>query len=179
MARQLLGAAARGQMLEHPALWLSAPTAAWPPGLPRTAPRLRRVLAADTREPLGHVAVAPGRWWPWPAGPRLAVYEAPDTSLLFTARRVGWLWPVTVVAEADGNAVAAVYGSYVSVPPRRVLAHHRRTAGGKAGAFALATGVVLARWETADGGTLVHFTADVGVEPFVKMGLLAAVLMGG
>src|SRR5437763_1525531 len=94
------GPAVARRMLEHPSLWLSAPSAAWQPGLPQTGRWLRRVLAADTREPLGHVAVTPGRWLPWPARPRLAVYEEPDASLLFTTRRVGWLWPVTAVAEA-------------------------------------------------------------------------------
>src|SRR5947209_4918684 len=106
-------------MLEHPTLWLSAATAAWPPGLQRSGRWLRHVLDADDRTPLGHVAVTPGRWWRWPAGRRLAVYEGPDASLLFTARRFGWLRRQTAVAEADGRRVAVVRGRYVLGPGGR------------------------------------------------------------
>ena len=109
-------------MLEHRSLWISPPTAAWPPGLARTGRWLRHVLAADTREPLGHIAVTPGRWWPWPAGRRLAAYEVPDASLLLTARRVGWLRPMTVVAEADGNFVALIDHQSVVGPAHKLLA---------------------------------------------------------
>src|SRR5215207_6305903 len=97
-------------MLEHLSLWLSAPAAAWPPGLPQTGRYIRWVLAGDTRAPLGHMAVQPARWWPWPAGCRVSAYESPDVSLLFTAQRSGWLRRRVVVADADGHPVALVRG---------------------------------------------------------------------
>lgn len=164
-------------MLEHASLWLSAPTTAWPPGLPRTGRWLRRVLAADTRDLLGHVAVTAGRWWPWPARRRIAAYEGPDASLLFTAKRVGWAWPVTAVAEADGNLVALIYGYTVSSAARRFLAQRRPGADWRAGTFVNRTGAEVVRWEADGAETILHFTAEVLNEPFVKMGMLAAVLM--
>jgi hypothetical protein len=164
-------------MLEHPTLWLSAPTAAWPPGVPRTGRWLRQVLAADTRDQLGHVALTPGRWWPWPRPGRLAAYETPDGSLLFTARRTGWLWPVTAVAEADGKVVALVYGQSVVGPSGRGLALVRRDEDGRNGRFVTIGGRELACWRPSGAGTELRFAADVRSEPFIKMGLLTAVLV--
>jgi hypothetical protein len=164
-------------MLEQPSLWLSAPSHAWPPGLPRTGRWLRRVLAADTRQSLGHVAISPGRWLPWPAGRSVAAYEEPDASLLFTARRIRWVWPVIVVAEADGNLVARIHGPKVTSPSHRFLAQRGPSATGRVGSFVTRSGAELIRWEPDGAGTVVHFIADVRREPFVKMALLAAVLM--
>ena len=166
-------------MLEYRSLWLSAPTTAWPPGVPRTGRWLRHVLVADTRDPAGHVAVAPSRWWPWPASRRVAIYEGPDASLLFTAKRVGWLSPVTVVAEADGNVVALIYGRTVASAARRFLARRAGVAGWQAGSFVNRSGADLVRWEAEGAGTVAHFNDELRNEPFVKMGLLAAILMHG
>jgi hypothetical protein len=164
-------------MLEQPSLWISPPSSVWPPGLQRTGRWLRRVLAADTREPLGHVAISPARWFPWPAGRRIAAYEMPDASLLFTARRAGWVWPFTMVAEADSNVVAIQYGETLASPSRRFLARRDLSSTGPAGRFVNRAGGELIRWQAGGGGTLVHFLDDVRREPFIKMGLLAAVLM--
>ncbi len=164
-------------MLEHASLWLSAPTSVWPPGVRQTGRWLRRVLAADTREPLGHVAMTPGHCFPWPEPQRIAAYELPDASLLFTARRRGWVWPVTVVAEADGNVVAFAYGKTVVTPSRQFLARRGPANTGRSGTLVNGAGTELIRWEPGDGGTVVHFLDDVRREPFVKMGLLAAMLM--
>ena len=120
-------------MLEQPSLWLSAPSLAWPPGLPRTGRWLRRVLAPDTRQSLGHVAITPSRWLPWPAGRRVAAYEEPDASLLFTARQIRGFWPVTTIAEADGNLVARMYGPTVMSPSYRFVAQRGAFATRRAG----------------------------------------------
>jgi hypothetical protein len=165
------------RMLEQPSLWLSHPSSVWPPGLQQTGRWLRRVLAAETREPLGHIAISPARRFPWPTGRRIAAYEMPDASLLFTARRAGWVWPFTTVAEADGNIVAIQYGETLASPSRRFLAQRDPASSGRAGRFANRAGTELIRWQPGGGGTLVHFLADVRSEPFMKMGLLAAVLM--
>src|SRR5436305_10011960 len=150
-------------MLEHLSLWLSAPTTVWPPGrrVGQASRRslYRRVLAADSREPLGHVAETPGRWWPWPAAKRIAGYELPDGSLLFAARRIGWFLPITIVADADGRVVALVNDQNIASPSRRLLAR-RRGAGWRAGTFIDPAGAELVHWEAAGGGTVVHF-ADV------------------
>lgn len=162
-------------MLELPTLWISAPTAAWPPGLSPTAPFLRRILTGEGREVLGHVALAPGRWVPWPAGPQVAAYEEPDASLLFRARGLGWLRRTILVTEADGNAVAYVYDNCVVTSAGRLVAAYRRARG--RGAFIGAAGSEVAGWTAVGGGMRVDFAAELRNEPFAKMALLAAVLM--
>jgi hypothetical protein len=175
----LLGRVAGQNVIDTPSLWLSPSTAVWPPGLPQTGRRLRRVLAADSREPLGHVALSPGRWWPWPAGRTIVAYEAPDSSLVFTARRLGWLRPTTVVTEADGHIVAFAYEDRVASPTYRFLARRDCPGGWRSGAFVASVGVTLFRWEPSGGGTVTHFAEETRNEPFLRMGLLAALLMHG
>jgi hypothetical protein len=120
--------------------------------------------------------MSPSRWLPWPAGRRVAVFEETDASLLFTARRIHWLWPVVVVSEADGNLVARIHGPMVTSPSHRFLAQRSPAGTGRAGTFVSRSGAELIRWEAEGVGTVVHFIADVRHEPFVKMALLAAVL---
>src|SRR5688572_5327429 len=55
-------------MLEHPSLWLSAPTGAWPLPARRQGGKVRLVLDADSRTVLGHLTIRPRGWWPWPRG---------------------------------------------------------------------------------------------------------------
>jgi hypothetical protein len=162
-------------MLERPSLWFSPPTSAWPPGLPVTAPLFRRVLSADTRELLGHVAVKPKhRWWR-PANTEITVYEGPDSSHLFRAVSLGWLRRTLVVTDADGNAVAYLYDDRVVAPQGRLAAFVR---GNRAnGAFIAAAGNTLAAWTAADAGIRFEFLERLTDEPFTKMGMLAAVLM--
>jgi hypothetical protein len=163
-------------MLEHNSLWLSAATAVWPPDLPRTGRWLRWVLAADTRAPLGHVAVTPDRGWPWPAGGRIAAYESPDASLLFTASRSGWFRRRTVVCDADGYRVAWVRGMHVFGRANHLLALKRPAVGGRAGAFMGPQGTEVGTWRQDGAGTVIEFADVIRVKPFAKMGLLAAVL---
>ena len=83
---------------------------------------------------------------------------------------------MTIVAEADGNVVAVCYCGQVASPANRFLAVRRRGADRRAGAFVNAAGMELARWQPAGGGTAVQFAAAVG-DPFLRMGLLSAVLL--
>src|SRR5947209_12874469 len=154
-------------MLERSTLWFSPSTPVWPPGLPPTAPLLRRVLSDDNRELVGHVAVTPARWWPWPAGRQIAVFEEPDASLLFRANGLGWLRRVIVVTEADGNAVAYAYGDRIARPVGGLIAIHRRARAG--GAFLSPSGSELAGWQLSSSGIRVAFADELRNEPFVKM----------
>jgi hypothetical protein len=166
-------------MLEHRSLWLSAETATWPPGLPRSGRLLRWVLAGDTRAPLGHVAITPARWWRWPAGCRIAAYESPDGSLVFTARQAGWLRRRTIVADADGRTVAVLRGPYVLGRGSRFIAYHRVNADRISGHFAAGDGGEAACWRADGVGAVLEFGDSVKREPFAKMGLFAAVLLAG
>jgi hypothetical protein len=160
-------------MLEHSLLWISAPTTAWPLGVPRTGQLFCHVLAADTRETLGHVVIMPRRWRSKRAN--FAAHEMPDSSLLFSARWVGWFRRALAVAEADGNLVAMVYAGTVLSASRRLLAR-RSAVIPNAGVFIAPDGSELGRWEYDPEGTIVQFTDDVRDRPYVKMGLLAAIL---
>jgi hypothetical protein len=164
-------------MLEQTLLWLSSPTTAWPPGLPRTARWLRHVLAGHSREPLGHFAISPLGWWPWSGRPRLGAYEIPDSSLLFTARRSGWLWPVTRVRDADGNAIAVFYGQTLASGPHRFLAKSNSGSDWRSGQFVARGRSTVMQWQPDGGGLLLHFLPELRHEPFVKMGMLAAIAM--
>jgi hypothetical protein len=161
-------------MLEHASLWISAPTATWPPGLPRTGELLRWVLEGETRSPLGHVAIRPARWWPWPAAGRVAAYEAPDSSLVFTARRAGLLRRAVVIDDADGHPAASVRGPYVVDRANRFVGYRQRP-----GLFVGSFGVEVARWRHDGLATSITFGDSVRDEPFAKMGLLGAILTTG
>jgi hypothetical protein len=163
-------------MLERSSLWLSPLTSAWPPGLPAVAPLLRHVLSTDNREILGHVAVIPGRWWPWPSAAEVAAFEAPDASLIFRARSMGWLRRVILVAEADGNPVGYVYDNRIVRPGGGLIALRRP--GVAEGIFVGSAGRRIAEWQAASGGVTVNFPEGSRNEPFTKMGILAAILMG-
>jgi hypothetical protein len=159
-------------MLEHSSLWLSAPTLVWPSGLPRAGQYLRWVLAGETREPAGHLAVTTAPWWRWPRGSRIAAYESPDCSLLFSARRVGWLRHRIVIADADGQLAALVRGPYVVDRRNRFVAYEARP-----GVFIGPSGVEVARCRADGLASSIEFGDAVRDEPFAKMGLLAASLM--
>jgi hypothetical protein len=161
-------------MLEHAYLWLSAPTASGPLA-PGRRGKVRAILDAASRELLGHLTLH-SRRWPWGRGRRFAAYEAPDASLLFTGSAVGWLRRTTAVEEADGHLVAVVRGDYLLSPAGGFLAVHQLAAHGRSGRFVGPTGADLAQWEANGVGTLIRFGPAVVDEPFVKMGLIAALI---
>jgi len=155
-------------MLEHPLLLLRP----WRPDGPR-GQRLD-VLGPEglavgiiRRGPAGRLAWL--RWWDRPV---LAVHENEDEPLLCTlARGWGLRW---LVSDADGTPVGRLAGPFVvnaggqqvavlrrSPPRSRYLDPRRRE---------------LARVEP-DGGVRLTFGADGQGNPFVKMLLLAAVLV--
>jgi hypothetical protein len=163
-------------MLERAALWLSAPSDAWPlPGGPAGG-RVRLLLDADSRELVGHAALYPRGWWPWRRGRRFAAFEAPDASLVFTGRAAGWPEWTTTVTDADGHPVALVRGAYVLTPGGEFLAYRQPRAGGRGGAFLGADGHAIAHWEAEGVGTRLRFGPELQDDPFTKMGILAAVI---
>ena len=110
-------------------------------------------------------------------GRRIAAFEEPDSSLLFTARHSAWFWPDSLVAEADGNPVARIHGPTVVSPTQRFVAQFAPSATGRVGKLLSRSGAEMIRWEADGAGTILHFIADVRREPFLKMALFAAVLM--
>ncbi len=162
-------------MLEHPSLWLSALTQAWSAPAVGVRGPVRLVLSADSQMLLGHLAFTPRRWWQWFHGPGFAAYEQPDASLVFTARRLGWLGGTLAVADADNRPVAVVYGAYVLSPAGAFWAYHQPGSHGTAGQLLSPAGEELARWEASGPGIVLRYLPAVREEPFLKMGILAAV----
>jgi hypothetical protein len=103
------------------------------------------------------------------------MFEEPDASLLFRARRFGLWRHVTLVCEADGKTVAYVYDNRVVRPEFGQVAQHR--AAGDHGSFVAPNGHTLAGWKCDNGGILFRFAEELRNEPFTKMGFLAAVLL--
>jgi hypothetical protein len=159
-------------MLEHPCLWLSAPTDA-SPFAPEAAGRARAVLDAESRELLGHLTFDGSKWWGRDSR-SLAAFESPDAALVFRARPIGWFRRTTAVEDADGHLVAVVRGDDLLSRSGGFVARHQRA--GAAGRFVGPAGNVLAEW-CADGvGTRVCFRPPIVGQPFAKMGVLAAIL---
>jgi hypothetical protein len=123
-------------------------------------------LALGSARPTG----AGPRWLP--GRPVLEVREAGDAPLLFTVRR-GWsLAPRHEVRDAEGRLVGTLAGPRVSGRGRPVAVR------GADGAYRAADGRVLARVALGKGGTEVNFSDAVAADPFAKMLLLAAALLG-
>jgi hypothetical protein len=145
------------------------------------APRRRAIEDLATGRPLGYVRRQPAgvpRWLLWLAAPVLEVHEAGDEPLLFTIHRFWNLGPFWEVRDADGRPVAVVRPSRIEDRLGRGLAIRERAADGTEawlhgpGEPPLATAT-----RTADGIRLRFGDALAG-EPFVKMALLAAALVG-
>jgi hypothetical protein len=137
---------------------------------------VRLLLDTDSRALVGHLVVYPRRWWPWRRGRQFAAYEAPDASLVFCGRIVGWPVGMTTVQDADGHLVALVRGNYILSPGGALLAYYQPEPASRRSLFLGPDGLEIARWEVEGTGTALHFGPAVQEEPFTKMGLLAAVL---
>jgi hypothetical protein len=153
-------AARTAGLLEQPTLRLHAPGAGG-----------RRLLSDDKGAAVGF-AVEVRAWWPW--GRSLCVHEAFDEPVVFRVRRLWSLRPRWRVVDADGEEVGTVGGPALRDRWDRVL--FRRVDGGRA--FELVQGGPAAEWlANGDGGRLALHAA-VRDDPFWKMLLLAAVLVG-
>jgi hypothetical protein len=159
-------------MLEHPALWLSAPHTRG-----RGGAVARLVYAATGRAPLGQVGEHFWRWWPWPVRSGLTVTEGPDRSALFAVRRAGWLPHGWDVFDADGRLVALLRGAYLMAPGGGVVGMAQRRPGWAGGVCVGPGGLDLAAWRPDGPGLCVEFRDCVRDEPFVKMALLTVALL--
>jgi hypothetical protein len=162
-------------MLERPKLWLSTANSSL--RFPfRIGGGALAIHDAESRELVGHVAFYRRGWWPWLRPRRFAAYEAPDASLVFVGEITGWLDRMLTVRDADGNIVAYVREGYVLSPGGGALAHYQSVADRRRGSFLDPDGHELARWRVTESGTTVELLPVIQSEPFLAMGLFAAIV---
>jgi hypothetical protein len=165
-------------MLEAQALLLRPWAAGAGPGT--AAPR--RVIADPaTGRPLGFARRQPAAvppWLHWLVPPALEVHEASDEPLLFTVQRFWSLGPFWEVSDADGHRVAVLRRGRVEDRLGRDLAVRARAADGTETWLYGPGGPALATAARTVDGVRLSFTDAVAGEPFVKMALLAAALVG-
>jgi hypothetical protein len=147
-------------LLEQPALRLLPPDGAG-----------RRRIADGAGDAVGVVDVARG---PWGWGRTFWVREAFEEPVVFRVRRAWTLRGRWRVEDAEGEEVGTIAGT-------RVLNHwghtvFRRVEGGRA--FVLTGGDAAAEWVTEGAGGRLTLRPVVRDDPFWKMLLLAAVLVG-
>lgn len=107
----------------------------------------------------------------------LEVREVEDEPLLFTARRWWLVGPIWAIRDADGNGVGFVGGTWVQNHWGRRVAG-REPAGPGRTLFRGRQGQELAAIQDDKEGRRLLFSAELDGEPFVKMLLLAAALLG-
>ncbi len=119
-----------------------------------------------------------GRRWPrWLRRPVLAVHEADDAPLLFTAHRRWGLAPHWEVRDADGGTVGLLYGPLLKDRFGRNLAAEERPPGVVRRVRDLEGRELMTLMGTLEG-TRVAFGEAADGNPFLKMLLLAKALLG-
>jgi hypothetical protein len=173
-------------MLEAQALLLRPWAAAGRPPADRAgagpaAPRRRTITDAATGRPLGFACKQPAAvplWLYWLAAPVLEVHEAGDEPLLFTVHRFWNLGPLWEVRDADGRRVAVVRRGRIEDRLGQSLAVRERATDGTETWLREPGGPALATTARAADDVRLRFVDALAGEPFVKMALLAATLVG-
>jgi hypothetical protein len=162
-------------MLECNGLWISAPFDGRLLGLESGVARHVKELA--TRDVVGRV-----RYWPRPllAGWRttevLRVEEGADLSDLCQVRRLPWWQAAAIVVDAEGHPVARWRDSLLELPRDGLRATVKTDRGGVPGR-AWIGGAKVAEWAEDGGGVALRFLDQSEARPFVRMAVLAVVMM--
>jgi hypothetical protein len=159
-------------MLEHQELWLRSTPGDLGPCW---------TIQSSVPERLGHArwrSPPSSRWRRWLWRPALEVVETDDESLVFTIRR-HWSRQAWEVRDADEHSLGTVAGGVLyDVMSRRLAfvsgAHDEPTVS-----IVSTDGLALATLRRGADGTCLTFGAAVNDNPFLKMLLLACVLVPG
>lgn len=138
----------------------------------------REILAADRGEPIGYALWhVPRGWCRFLGRSVLAVHEREDDPLLCTIRRSWSLLPWYEVRDADDQRIGRMLGPVVQDGEEQRLALCCAD-GPRQALFQTPTGIPLARLEREQEADRLTFEAVIEKEPFMKMLLLGAVLLG-
>jgi len=160
-------------MLEHGELVLRP----WAPARRAGAVIATRLICDACGDTLGFAVRRPAAAWLfllWSRPERIEVYETEDESLLLTASR-GWAntW---MVRDAEGRLVGQLRDGYVYDGAAECLAV-REPAPDRRERF-VSGAEALAEWAANGDEVRLVFADRLDKEPFAKMVLLAAVLVG-
>jgi hypothetical protein len=165
-------------MLENGALLL-LPGDALPLEASVARESVRTVCDALTGEPVGFAVWRKQRsgWLArWLLRPVLAVHEMDDAPLLFTIHQLWGLAPTWEVRDAEGFVLGVLVGSALKDHYGRTLAVCFRVQDGTQ--VRDAEGRTLLSLTDTPGGKKLTFAPEVETNPFLKMLLVAAALVG-
>jgi hypothetical protein len=155
---------------------------------PWTTPRrgepggMVRAIVDEAGEAIGFVRQPPPRiprWLSWLSRRTIEVYEAPDGSLVFALRRAwGWRggWQLL---DADERLVGTLRGRVMLDGFGHFLAAMEPVDEAGRAQFLAFEGRQLGRYAVDGDGTQLIFAPALEGNPFAKMLLLGAVLVGG
>jgi hypothetical protein len=161
-------------MLESPGLWISARFDGRLLGL--EADTVRQVKDLATRNVVGRARYRPRRLLAaWRATEVLRVEEGTDLSDLCLVRQLPWWEAGAIIADADGQPVAR-WRDPLLESPRDGWRVTVKTEGGGRGRSWLC-GAAVAEWSAEEGGVELRFLDNAEGRPFLRMAVLAVVLM--
>ncbi len=155
-------------MLEHAVLLLQ----------PSNVLGRREILAGDTGEPIGYAQWrTPTGRLPWLGRGVFEVHEREDDPLLCSVRRCWSLLPWYEVCDAEDHRVGRILGSILRDRQEHRCAVRCPDGPGQV-VYQTPAGQRLARVDRDRSGDRLTFESIIDHEPFVKMLLLGAVLLG-
>jgi hypothetical protein len=135
------------------------------------------VRAPSQSAALGRLVLDCVRWIPWRVRWQLAAFEGPEDSELFTSRRAGWAPRDWDVFDADRRLVALLRGSFVLSAGGEVFGQRRLSAESRPGCVLSPNGERLGSWVESRSGREIHFSAETGANPFLRMAIVVAALL--
>jgi hypothetical protein len=162
-------------MLECQGLWISAPLDGRLLGLETGT--VRHVKDLATRAVVGRARYRPRPMLAaWRATEVLRVEEGADLSDLCLVRRLPWWEAGALIVDADGQAVARWRDSQLELPRDGLRATVQMDGRGGPGR-AWVGGASVAEWAAESCGIALRFLDHLEGRPFVRMAVLAVVLM--
>ena len=164
-------------MLESQVLWLLAaePTER---GRSRSMAMKRRVLAGSTQTDVGQIIEHPLRWWPWRIRARIAAFEGPDASAVFSGRRAGWLPADWDVFDADSRMIGLLRGPYLFAADGTLVGTQASRQPRRSGRIIDPDANSIARWQPEPNGVRLEFSDILSQQPFIKMTVITAAVIG-
>jgi len=161
-------------MLECNGLWISAPIDGRQLGLEAGMARQLKDLAA--RDIVGRARYRPRQLLAaWRTTEVLRMEEGADLSDLCAVRRLPWWEAGSIIVDADGQPVARWRDSFLEL--RRDGLRATVKLDGRGAGRAWVGGTAIAEWAEEGGGVALRFLDNADVRPFLRMAVLAVVLL--